>query len=261
MKKKMLSIMLSVAVVFSFMPFFTIQAEAFSTGAKTLVKTKTVTIKAGKTYKSPKFKLSKKMAVQVPIKITLPGKIKDSDYGISLKYKMSLKTAKGKTKDTYKCLGEGMYNPYTDTLLYENWVYFCSKSIAKPCYSKGKYYITIKNTTKRSIKVTYSVKGYTKIANSASLAEELTADYDEIRVKAGKIGPGIPAIESVESSNADVEVGWNISHKGTLYLYPDPMTSKDCETVVTVTLKNKKNNKVVKYIIKLKIKGEPYEDD
>ena len=69
MKKRIISLMLSIAVVFSCFPLFTLQADAFSTGAKYLLKTRTVTIKPGKTYKSPKFRASSKMTFQVPVKI------------------------------------------------------------------------------------------------------------------------------------------------------------------------------------------------
>jgi len=256
MKKKLLSFLLSIAVVFTFMPFFTIQADAFSTGSKTLLKTKTVTIKPGKTYTSPTFKLSKKMAVQVPVTVTLPGKIKDSDYEYLLKYTMTLRHSNGKKVASYKCPETYMYNFYDDAFIYEDWIHYYKKSISKPCFAKGKYYITIKNTTKRAIKVKYSVKGYTKYASTAELKKNLTADNDDIYVYAGKIGPGIPYIKSVKSSNSNVSVGWFISHDGKLYLYPENYTTKDCKTTVTVTLANKKT----KYKIKLKVKGPVYDD-
>lgn len=257
MKKKLASIILSIAVVFSFMPFFTIQADAFSTGSKTLVKTRTVTIKPGKTYKSPTFKFSKKMTIQVPIKVKLSGKIKDSDYNFKLKYTMSLKSSKGKTQATYKCPATGMYDFYSDSLIYEDWICYHKNSIAKPCFAKGKYYLTIKNTTKRTIKVTYSIKGYTKYATTAELKEELEADYDQIYVNAGKIGPGIPLVKSVVSDNPDLDVYFGVSHNGTLYLYPDKNVATECEATVTVTLQNK--NK--KYKLKLKVLAEPLEEE
>ena len=256
-KIKILSIILSLAVVISCMPFFTLQADAFSTGSKILLKSRTVTIKPGKTYKSPKFKLSKKMAVQIPLKITPAGKIKDSDYEYRLKLNMSIKTAKGKTKASYKLPSTGIYNVYTDEIKYENWVYLYNKPMSNPGFAKGSYYITIKNPTKRSIKVNYSVKGYTKFATTASLKKELTADFDQVYVNAGRVGPGIPLIKSVTSSSDDIEVNWTITHDGRLILYPDSIITKDCESVITDTLKNK--NK--KYKIKLKVYGEPVEEN
>ena len=138
-KRKILCLFLSLAVVVSCMPFFTLQADAFSTGSKTLLKTRTVTIKPGKTYKSPAFKMSKKMAIQVPVKMWPK---KETNYGFKLKYTMTLKTAKGKTKDSYKCPARGIYNVYTDELLYDNWIYFYNK-LSSPGFAKGKYYIKI----------------------------------------------------------------------------------------------------------------------
>ena len=241
--------MLSIAVIFSFMPMFTLQADAASNGSKSLAKTKTVTIQPGKTYKSPKFKIKKKMAVQVPIKITLAKKnLSDSDYNYTLSYNMALKTAKGKTKGSFKCKNEGIYNPYDDSMIYDNWIYM-PKKITKSKIKKGKYYLTIKNTSKKAIRVTYSVKGYTKIATKANLKKNITADNDVIYVNAGKIGPGMPIIKSVKSSNKKIKIGWTLSHDGKLRLYPD-CANNGGKTVVTVTLK--KNNK--KFKINLKIK-------
>ena len=58
MKRKLICMILSIAVVVSIMPFFTFQADAFSTGSKTLIEKTTVTIKPGKSYKTPVFKTS-----------------------------------------------------------------------------------------------------------------------------------------------------------------------------------------------------------
>ena len=91
MKKNLISIILMFVVMISIAPFTTLHVDAASNGAKVLVKTRTVTIKPGKTYTSPTFKLSKKMALQVPIKITHKG-----SYEGSKGYKLSLKKAKSK---------------------------------------------------------------------------------------------------------------------------------------------------------------------
>lgn len=254
MKKKILSMMLSIAVIFSFMPLFTVQADAFSTGSKTLLKTKTVTIKPGKTYKSPKFKMKKKMAVQVPITVTLPGKIKKSDYKYKLKYIMSVKNAKGKTKAKYTCPKTLMYDGLTGDIIYENWIYFYTGKVKKPGFSKGKYYITIKNPTKRTIKVKYSVNGYTKFATNADLKKSITLDYDDLNRYVGRIGPGLPVIKSMKSSDPDIELDWYINKSGKLYVSPWMVNNEEKEhnTTITVTLlSNKKftfNVKVNPYI-------------
>ena len=53
MKRKVFSFLMVLMMTLSILPFGSIDADAFSTGAKTLIKTKTVTIKPGKTYKTP----------------------------------------------------------------------------------------------------------------------------------------------------------------------------------------------------------------
>lgn len=255
-KRKILCLFLSLAVVVSCMPFFTLQSDAFSTGSKTLLKTRTVTIKPGKTYKSPAFKMSKKMAIQVPVKMW-PKKV--TNYGFKLKYTMTLKNAKGKTKGYYKCPACGIYNVYTDQLLYDNWVYFYNK-LSSPGFAKGKYYITIKNTSKQTIKVKYSVRGYTKLATTGEMKKELVADYIDMELVAGKIGPGLPIIKSIESDNPNIKLVWTMSADGVLRIYPTNFSQDPQEATITVTLK--KGN--VKLSTKLKMDGEPvdgFEDD
>jgi len=129
------------------------------------------------------------------------------------------------------------------------------KSIAKPCYGKGNYYFTIKNTTNRIIKVRYSIKGYRKFATSASLPKEKTMNADWYQYL-GKVGPGIPLIKSVTSSNKDIDVDWYIKDNGVLYVYPYAL-EKDAETTLTVTLKNGGK----KYKVKLLVKGYGDEEE
>ena len=239
MKKKILSLMLSIAVVFSFVPLFTVQADAASSnGATTLLKTKTVTIKPGKTYKSPKFKLTKKQALQAPIYVTLPNNETDEEY--KLKFTLSFKNEKGKNLYTYKCPAQTIFSQIDGTTEYSDWIYCYDKSISKPGYAKGKYYITIKNTSKKTIKVKVSVKGYTKFATTASVKKSLTIDGDTIQVYAGKVGKGMPLIKSVKSSNKNVPIYYYVTYDGKIYLCPDPFrdNSKKRTTTVTITLKN-----------------------
>ena len=239
MKKKLLCMMLSIAVVFSFIPLFTVQADAASSnGPTTYIKTRTVTIKPGKTYKSPTFKITKKQAFQVPIYITLPND--DTDEYYKLKYTMSLKNSKGKTVDSYSLPAQTIYSYMDGTSIYSNWIYFYKKSISKPHYDKGKYYITIKNTSKRTIKVKYSVKGYSKFSTTANIKKSLKIDGDTLQIYAGKIGSGIPLIKSVKSSNKNVPIDYIVEPDGKFYLVPDVFrdNSKKRTTTVTVTLKN-----------------------
>jgi hypothetical protein len=262
-KRKVLSLILSLAVLLSFSPFFTIQADAFSTGSTKLLKTKTVTIKPGKTYKSPKFKLKKKMLVQVPIYITT----KSSKTSVTKGgYKMYLKSSKNKTmaKFSDSLVGYGGEDGFD----YSDWIYFYKK-LSKPCFSKGKYYISIKNTTNTTIKVKFSVKGYTKFASKASLSKDLTIDYnsdtqnfvylDEMLpyVYVGRIGPGLPAVKSIESSNSDVEVyGRYITHDGKIYISVD--SNKDeADTVLSVYLLNNKTP----YKINVKVYNSVYDEE
>ena len=242
MKRKLLSIMLSIAVAFSFIPLFTFQADAASTGSKTLVKTKTVTLQPGKTYKSPKFKLSKEMVIQVPIKVTAESTGDDSDFSYKLKYTMNVKTANEKKKASYK-ENTYMYNPGTDSLNYDNSICFYGK-VKKPGFSKGKYRITIKNTSNRTIRVKYSVRGYKKLATKAVLKSSVTMNGEEIDTYAGKIGPGIPLVKKVTSSNPRVKIGWLVSKDGVLRLYLGASVPNDCESTVTFTLMSGKKYKI-----------------
>ena len=249
MKKRLICMILSVAVVLSFMPFFTIQAQAFDTGAKTLIKTRTVTIKPGKTYKTPYAKTSKNMTFQIPFEIWLsPGdKGTPKNYISKGGYIISLKNTKGKTlasfSDSLKKVDKHKENWYS------TWTYIYNKSIAKPCYSKGTYYFTIKNTTNRIIKVKYSVKGYTKVATTASLPKNKTMEDGRFQYL-GRVGPGIPLLKSLTSSNKDIKIDWYVNANGIVYVYPRAL-EQDAETTLTATLKNGGR----KYKIKLLVKG------
>lgn len=254
MKKKIICMILSIAVVISFMPIFTIQAQAFDTGSKTLLKTRTVTIKPGKTYKTPYVKLSKKMTFQVPLEIWLSpsDKGKPKYYINKGGYVISLVDSKGKTLTSVKESLKGVDT--REESWYNGWTYYYHKSIAKPCYGKGKkFYFTIKNTTNRIIKVRYSIKGYTKFATAASLPEEkqLHADWWQ---KIGNVGPGIPLVKAVTSSNKEISVDWYVDEKGVLYVYPYAL-EHDAETTLIVTLKNGGK----KYKVKVLVEG--YGDD
>lgn len=249
MKKRIISLMLSVAVVFSCFPLFTLQADAFSTGAKYLLKTRTVTIKPGKTYKSPKFRASSKMTFQVPVKIRLGGKTNTGKY-YNLSYALTLKTSGGTKKATFKQDPIRYFDSVGSDIIYDDWVYFY-KTKTNPCFAKGRYYFTIKNTSKRTLKFKYCVKGYTKFATKAEFKKTITANADVNSIKAGNIGPGLPAIKSIKSSNDDVYFDWFISAGGVLRLYPDIYdNSKDMKTTVTVTLMSGK-----KYTIKINFKA------
>jgi hypothetical protein len=256
--------MLSLAVVFSFMPFFTLQADAFSTGATTLVKTRTVTIQPGKTYKFPVVKLSKKKAFQVPVNIKVSKKSKKSQISKG-GYILKIKNSKGKLVSSYKTSLK--YVGKYDDQSYTDWIYFYKKSISKPCFDKGKYYFSIKNTSNCAIRVKYSVKGYTKFASNADFVEDMTVDYNNdtdfkyiymLPYKyVGRIGPGIPAISSITSSNEAVYAdGWFLTHDGKLYLYLDT-DEKEADTVISVKLKNNKTP----YKINAKVIGYYYEEE
>ena len=237
MKKKILCLVLTFAVVFSFMPFFTLQADAFSTGKTIILKYRTVTIKPGKTYKSPVFRMNKRMAVMVPYSV----KLKDSKkpkYISKGSLKISLKTSKGKVKYTsYQSL-KGIKKYETS----DNWFYTFS-SIDDPGYPKGKYYVTFKNTSKRTISVKYSVRGYTDLATTAELPEAMTLKTDLYQF-VGKIGPGMPLVESVTCDNWIADLDWYVDKNGNLYIAPYG-DDHDVSADITVTLwKNKASYKI-----------------
>lgn len=260
MKKKILCLVLTFAVVFSFMPFFTLQADAFSTGSVTLKSFKTVTIQPGKTYKIPVVKLSKKRTFQVPITIKVSNKSKKKQVtkgGFTLYMKNSKGKVIGKYNTSLKYVG------IHDEMSYVDWIYFYNKSISKPCFAKGKYYFSIKNTSNCTLRVKYAVKGYTKFASNAEFIESKTVDYNAETndfvyldsvfpyIYLGRIGPGLPAISSVKSSNPDTYVdSWILTHDGKLYIYIDSIV-EEADTVVSVKLKNKKDP----YNINIKVKN------
>ena len=169
--------MLSIALVISIMPFFTYQADAFSTGSKTLIEKTTVTIKPGKTYKTPSFKITEKMTFQVPVKIIPKDDVNSGSYVLVLK------NSKDKTQASFK-------TSLKNKDIYDDWTYFYLDSISKPCFAKGKYYFVIKNTTNCNLKVTYSVKAYKKIASTGEFPEEMTM-VQKLFQLLGKVGPGI----------------------------------------------------------------------
>lgn len=239
MKRKIICMMLSIALVVSIMPFFTYQADAFSTGSKTLIEKTTVTIKPGKSYKTPIFKISEKMTFQVPVKI-IPKD--DVDSG---SYVLVLKNSKGKTQASFK-------TSLKNKEFYDDWTYFYLDSISKPCFAKGKYYFVIKNTTNCNLKVTYSVKAYKKIASTGEFPEAITMVQNIFKLL-GKVGPGIPVVESVKIDNVILPPDrWGITDAGDLYICPYGEEDEDVEKVITVTLKNKGT----KYKINLTVRGE-----
>ena len=207
MKRKLICMILSIAVVVSIMPFFTFQADAFSTGSKTLIEKTTVTIKPGKTYKTPSFKITEKMTFQVPVKIIPKDDVNSGSYVLVLK------NSKDKTQASFK-------TSLKNKDIYDDWTYFYLDSISKPCFAKGKYYFVIKNTTNCNLKVTYSVKAYKKIASTGEFPEEMTM-VQKLFQLLGKVGPGIPVVESVKIDNITLSPDrWGITDDGDLYICP-----------------------------------------
>ena len=255
MKRKIICLLLSLAVVFSFSPIFTIQADAFSTGSTSLIKIKTVTIKPGKTYNSPKFKLKKKMLLQVPMHVSSKKEVTKGGFVISVKD--SKKKVKAKYKDSLKKIGG------EDGFDYDDWIYFfMSKKISKACFKKGKYSISIKNTTNTTIKVKFSVKGYTKYASAGKFSKSKTIEYGSGKTKfkyldavfpytyLGRVGPGMPVVSSIKSSNKDVYIDSTvITPDGKVYAYIDT-DKEEASSVISVKLKNRKTP----YKIKIKVK-------
>ena len=254
MKRKIICLLLSLAVVFSFSPIFTIQADAFSTGSTSLINTKTVTIKPGKTYNSPKFKLKKKMLLQVPMHVSSKKEVTKGGFVISVKD--SKKKVKAKYKESLKNIGG------EDGFDYDDWIYFyMSKKKSKACFKKGKYSISIKNTTNATIKVKFSVKGYTKYASDAKFNKSKTIDYGSGKkfkylnavfpyTYLGRVGPGMPVVSSIKSSNKDVYIGSDvITPDGKVYAYIDT-EKEEASSVISVKLKNRKTP----YKIKVKVK-------
>lgn len=217
MKKKAFSILMILFMMFSILPFGSVKADAFSTGAKTLMKTKTVTIKPGKTYKSPSFKLNKKLCLQVPMEIWISSKDKKKAKTIKKGgIKISLYDSRGRKFYSYK---ESLKDTGRKDDSYETWGYFYRNPVTKPGLAKGRYYLTIKNTTNRIIKFKYKVKGYKKFATKADLKEEITVGEDGY-ANVGRIGPGLPWFFDIEFDYNDIDIDWDVEEDGRLYIYP-----------------------------------------
>ena len=263
-RRKVLSFILALSVLLSFSPLFTIQADAFSTGSTTIKKFRTVTIQPGKTYKVPAFKIKSKKTFQVPIYIKVSPKSKKDEITKG-GYQLSLKNSKGKVLSKYKTslIYVGKENEYYD------WIYFNKGGVKSPCYSKGKYSFTIKNTSNCAIKVRYAVKGYTKFASKAEFSENMTVDYNSDTtdfkyldgmlpyVYIGRIGPGMPVLEDIYTSTEEVYVdAWRLTYDGKLYIYIDT-DEKEADTVVSIKLLNNKTP----YNINFKVFGYSYSED
>ena len=230
MKRKVFSFLMVLMMTLSILPFGSIDADAFSTGAKTLIKTKTVTIKPGKTYKTPAFKLKKKMCLQIPTEIWISPKDKKKAKTIkSGNFKVTLYNSKGKKltsfKDSLKDIGRKDES-------YDDWGYCYCEPLSKPGFSKGKYYFTIKNNTNRIIKVKYKVKGYTKFASKASLKKKIILGENDYAF-VGNIGPGLPLISEIESYDPDIEIDFWVEDNGRLYIFPMSGTG---ETTLYLTM-------------------------
>lgn len=267
MKRKLISVMIVLAVTFSFIPLGTADVNAASDGSKMLVKTKTVSIKPGKTYKAPVFKLSKKMVIQVPVEVWLSPKDKGKpkDYIKKGSIKITLNTAKGKKIDTFT--GSLKNVDRREGYWIDEWVYwYSSKKVTNPGFAKGKYYFTFKNTTDRIIKVKYAVKGYTKYASTADLPEEITLNGDGVDFPfnpkpfyVGKIGPGLPLVKSVKSNNADIDVSfWYVTADGSLYIIP---YGKGTATVTVKLTNGKKAYKIKLTAVQEIDDDEEYDDE
>lgn len=234
MKKKLLSFLLVLSIALTMIPFASVNTYAASSGPKTFVKTKTVTIKPGKTYTTPKVKLTKKMLFHIPIEIWLADK-KNPDYIEKGSFKLTLRNAKGKAIYTYKDTLEYVSRKNGDGW-YSNCIYYYADKGSDPRFKKGTYYFTIKNTTKRTIKVKYSIRGYTKFATKADFPKKVTMDcstWDYTYI--GKIGPGLPAIDSISSSDKMFSFSWYIDKKGKLYIRPWEADDGQ-KTTITVTM-------------------------
>lgn len=256
MKKKVLSIMLTLAILISFMPLATMNTHAASTGTTTLLKTKTVSIKPGKTYKTPKFSLSGDMAVVMSVESWLSPKDKNQKAFIKKGgYTATLKTAKGKSEGKVKGSLKGIRE--RDGWWHNAWYYWYDDDggFSNPGLNKGKYYFAIKNTTSRIIKFKYSVKGYTEFASNADFPTDVTLDGGWVTV--GKIGPGIPLIEKISISDPDLWFEWSCPANGVLEM------AVDTEFVgqKTATLEVKLKNRDEPYKVKLTIIGSEEEDE
>lgn len=256
MKKRALSLLLVLSVAISLIPFAAINASAASSDAKTLLKTKTVSIKPGKTYKTPKFNLSGDLALQVPLEAWLSSKDKKKP-GYIKKGGFTLTLYKGKGKK----IGNGLKASLKrvdkkEDWWYSNWFYWYdddeNNPYSNPGVKKGKYYYTIKNTTNRIIKVKYSVRGFTEIASTADFPSEMNIESG-YWTDLGKIGPGMPLLEKISFTDTDIKVDtWDCSANGevSIVAYGEFYGTKN------TTLEIKLRNREEPYVINVAVTGE-----
>ena len=268
--KKVLPLLLMIAMMLTAIPFITAEASAAtSDDSVTLVNTKTVTIKPGKTHKTPKFTTTEELAYFIPLDVKLAPKDKKKPKGYIKKgsLKITLKNAKKKSLETATQSLTGVDKGVEYWI--DNWWCFYHE-MEQPGFATGKYWFEFKNTTSRTIKVKYSIDGYREMASTATFPAAITLDEEKdfddtpnvwaYKIE-GKIGPGIPLVESVDLLDNDDYVmdidGWFVKQDGTLYvrLYAEERAP------VTATLSVKLANRAEPYKIKTTLTPIPYDDD
>lgn len=239
-----LSLALAVIMLLSFVPqspLYSVDTASAATKNKvTILKTKTKTLYS-KEYSygdepysySYTFTTKKAMVFQVPVSVTPNG------YPEKGGFKLKLVDKNGKVYQNDKGSIKGAN--YGET--YEWWFY--NDDFIIPA---GTYTYTITNTSDEDLKFKFSIAGFTKVANKATVKKSVSVRSGNW-VKIGKIENGLPYVKSVSYSNKKYVSDYRVEANGNVYAWG----KKAGKSTITIKLKNGK-----KYKTKVVVKpGDP----
>jgi hypothetical protein len=183
----------------------------------TLIKSKSITLKPGKSY-TVKFTTKQKLALGVSYELTPAKKVSSGGLRVTLKNNKGWKpkaeflSLKGAAK------GEE----------FNGWVISGTTPV-----KAGKYTCTFKNTTKVNLKIKFNVKGYTKVASSFAFSKNpkiKSGNWGRIgTIKSAKTA--LPYLRSVVARDKKIITDLFYDLDGKLYA----KGTKPGKTVVTVT--------------------------
>ena len=205
-----------------------------------------------KSSRSIDFTTDGKMCFIVPLTIEVES-MYDEDYGDDDEDEDGYPVEKGGVRITL-CNGDGdviqndfiNLKGYTPGDSYETWLYSDGGIQPSDDYT---YSISSSITdTNYSVKVSYSIIGYTKYSQSAKMKKKASTPSGKW-VKIGKLGLGAPLLKSTYISNKKVVPYLDFDENGNVYAYG----KKKGSSTITIKLKNGK-----KYKTRVTVKaGEP----
>lgn len=194
---------------------------------KTITPDTTKTLHSGKSFEIT-FTTFDSMVFMLPITITSRDDIRSGGFRIILKDENGV---------VHQDDSEGLsgYN-YDD--VYESW--FFNDEFILP---KGTYTYTVTNTSNGSFKCEYSISGFTKISDKASIKKNVSGKSGTW-VRIGKLGAGLPFYDHVKTSNKKVASDVYVQPDGKAYVFAEGKG----KAKVSFKLKNGK-----RYTVKVKV--------